>query len=245
MNDHEQFAAEQRQNATALAGDEAVQRQSRELFASSDCHGYSYVWRWLGLPIIQLPTDMVALQEIIWANRPQLIIETGVARGGSLVFFASLLQLIDEGVVVGIDIDIRAHNREAIKEHPLSHRIRLVEGSSTADETVAGIREAVRGVERVMVILDSDHTHDHVLNELRLYAPLVTPGQYLVVADTIVEHIPKQSHRPRSWGPGNNPATALDAFLADNDRFERDPYVNGKLLLTSSPGGYLRRLPDR
>jgi cephalosporin hydroxylase len=245
MNDHEQFAAEQRQNATALAGDEVVQRQSRELFASSDRHGYSYVWRWLGLPIIQLPTDMVALQEIIWANRPQLIIETGVARGGSLVFFASLLQLINEGVVVGIDIDIRAHNREAIKEHPLSHRIRLVEGPSTADETVGGIRETVRDVERVMVILDSDHTHDHVLKELRLYAPLVTPGQYLVVADTIVEHIPEQSHRPRSWGPGNNPATALEAFLADNDGFERDPYVNGKLLLTSSPGGYLRRLPDR
>jgi cephalosporin hydroxylase len=245
MNDHEQFAAEQHRNAAALAGDETVQRQSLDLFASSDRHGYSYVWRWLGLPIIQLPTDMVTLQEIVWETRPQVIIETGVARGGSLMLSASLLQLLDEGVVVGIDVDIRRHNRDAIESHPLAHRIRLVEGSSTDSETLSRVRALIGDAERVMVVLDSDHTHDHVANELRLYAPLVTPGQYLVVADTIVEHIPEQSHRERSWGPGNNPATAMEAFLADDDRFERDPYVNGKLLLTSSPGGYLRRRPDR
>jgi cephalosporin hydroxylase len=190
-----------------------------------------------------MPPDIVVLQEIIWETRPQLVIETGVARGGSLVLSASILQLIGDGRVLGIDIDIRAHNREAIESHPLAHRIEMIEGSSVDETVLAEVRRAADGVERVMVVLDSNHTHAHVLAELRAYAPLVTVGQYLVVADTFVEDIPSQQHRPgRPWGPGDNPATALREWLADTDAFEPDPFVNAKLLVTASPGGYLRRL---
>ena len=199
-------------------------------------------WSWLGVPVIQMPSDIVALQEILWETRPQLVIETGVARGGSLILSASILELIGEGEVLGIDIDVRAHNRETIESHPLSRRIRLVEGSSLDDAVVAQARAAAEQVERVMVVLDSNHTHEHVLAELRAYAPLVTVGQFLVVADTFIEHIPPQEHRPRPWGPGDNPGTALRAWLEETDAFEADAFVNAKLLLTATPEGYLRRV---
>jgi cephalosporin hydroxylase len=189
-----------------------------------------------------MPPDIVALQEVIWETRPQLVIETGIARGGSLILYASILELIGEGEVLGIDIDIRPHNRQAIEAHPLARRIRMVEGSSLDDDVVAQVGASASEVERVMVVLDSNHTHDHVLGELRAYGALVTVGQYLVVADTFVEQIPVQQHRPREWGPGNNPATALRAWLDEIEGFEADPFVNAKLLLTASPGGYLRRI---
>ena len=153
-----------------------------------------------------------------------------------------MLTLLGEGRVVAVDIDIRPHNRESIETHPLGARIDLIEGSAVDTTVIEKVRAAVRGADRVMVVLDSDHTHSHVLEELRLYAPLVTVGQFLVVADTIVEHLPAQRHRPRPWGPGNNPLTALEKFLESNDRFVRDDYINGKLLMSSSPGGYLRRV---
>ena len=213
------------------------------LNVAADRHDWSYQWNWLGVPVIQLPSDIVVLQEIIWETRPQLVIETGIARGGSLVLSASILQLIGEGQVFGVDIDIRAHNRKAIEAHPLAHRIRMTEGSSVDEAVVAEARRAASAVDRVMVILDSNHTHEHVLAELGAYAPLVTMGQFLVVADTFVEDIPAQEHRPgRPWGPGNNPATALRAWLAECEDFEPDPFLNSKLLLTASPGGYLRRV---
>ena len=157
------------------------------------------------------------------------------------MFWASMLQLLGRGLVLGIDIDIRAHNRTAIEEHPFADRIRLVEGSSLGEEALAAARSAAAEVGRVMVVLDSNHTHEHVLAELEAYAPLVTAGQYLIVSDTIIEHIPTQDHRPRPWGKGDNPATAVDAFLAEHGEFERDEELASKLLLTSSPGGYLRR----
>jgi len=149
---------------------------------------------------------------------------------------------VGEGEVLGIDVDIRAHNREAIEAHPLAKRIRMIEGSSLDDDVVAQARAAAANVERVMVVLDSNHTHAHVLAELRAYGPLVTVSQFLVVADTFVEQIPAQGHRPREWGPGDNPATALGAWLDEVDDFAPDPFVNAKLLLTASPGGYLRRV---
>jgi cephalosporin hydroxylase len=168
-----------------------------------------------------------------------VIVETGIARGGSLILYASILELLGEGRVIGIDIDIRSHNRESIESHPLSRRIEMYEGSSVDPSLVDKIRRDV-GDANVMVVLDSNHTHDHVLEELRLYAPLVTKGQFLIVADTVVEYLPVQEHRPRPWGPGNNPGTALTAFLKESDRFVRDSFFNDKLLMSSSPGGYLR-----
>jgi cephalosporin hydroxylase len=240
-DDRAQFERERRESAARMAGDQELAKVALEVNFAADEHDWSYQWSWLGLPVIQMPTDIVALQEVIWETRPQLVIETGVARGGSLVLYASILELLGEGEVLGIDIDIRAPNREAIEAHPLAHRIRMVEGSSL-DKTVFGeARRTAEAVERVMVVLDSDHTHDHVLAELRAYGPLVTVGQFLVVADTFVEDIPLQEHRRRAWGPGDNPGTALRAWLDEVEGFEPDPFVNAKLLLTASPGGYLRR----
>jgi cephalosporin hydroxylase len=241
-DDRDQFEATRRKAAAAMARDTALVADALALNVAADRHDWSYQWSWLGVPVIQMPPDIVALQEIIWETRPQLVIETGIARGGSLILSASILELLGEGEALGIDIDIRAHNRETIETHRLARRIRMIEGSSLADAVVEEAHRAAAAVERVMVILDSNHTHDHVLAELRVYAPLVTVGQFLVVADTFVEEIPPQEHRPRPWGPGDNPATALRAWLAETDGFEPDPFVNAKLLLSASPGGYLRRV---
>lgn len=239
-DDRAEFAELQRQRSAELAADQDVQATAVELAAKVDEHDYAYVWNWMGVPIIQFPADIVTMQELIWDTRPQLIIETGVARGGSVLMYASILQLLGDGEVLGIDIDIRGHNRGSIEQHPMAHRVRLIEGSSVDPDVVAQAARQAARVERVMVVLDSNHTHEHVLDELRAYGPLVTPGQYLVVADTSVEDLPPAPHRPRPWGKGDNPATARDAYLAETDRFEIDPHVNGKLVLTSSPGGYLR-----
>ena len=225
-----------------MAADERLGAAALEVNAAADAYDWSYQWNWLGLPVIQMPPDIVVLQEVIWETRPQLVIETGIARGGSLVLYASILDLLGEGSVLGIDIDIRQHNREAIEAHPLAHRIRMTEGSSVGEAVLAEAGRAAAEVERVMVVLDSDHTHEHVLAELGAFAPLVTPGQFLVVADTFVEEIPEQAHRPRAWGKGDNPGTALRDWLAETDAFEPDPWVNAKLLLTASPRGYLRRV---
>ena len=241
-DDRAEFEAGKREAAARMAADEALAADALALNVAADRHDWSYQWSWLGVPVIQMPPDIVALQEILWETRPQLVIETGVARGGSLILSASILELAGEGQVLGIDIDVRPHNRETIESHPLSRRIRLVEGSSLDEAVVAQARAAAEQVERVMVVLDSNHTHEHVLAELRAYAPLVTVGQFLVVADTFIEHIPPQAHRPRPWGPGDNPGTALRAWLDEMDGFEPDAFVNAKLLLTATPGGYLRRV---
>jgi cephalosporin hydroxylase len=242
QDDREEFLAASRAKALEMIRDPEVARLDAELTAVSDRYDYSYMWRWLGLPIIQMPADVVVTQELIWDLRPDVIVETGVARGGSAVFHASMLQLLGHGHVVAVDIDIRPHNREAIESHPLAHRIRLIEGSSVDEEVLDRVRKEIGGAQRVMVVLDSNHTHEHVLAELNAYASVVTSGQFLVVADTLVETLPVQEHRPRPWGRGDNPKTALDAFLRErSDAFEVDEVVNGKLLLTSSRGGYLRR----
>jgi cephalosporin hydroxylase len=240
-DDREGFAAERRASALALGADSDLAQRANALFAAADRHRYSYVWTWLGVPIIQIPADIVATQEIIWTTMPTLIVETGVARGGSAIFHSSILELRGHGRVIGIDIDIRAHNRRSIEEHPLARRIELIEGSSLDPEVIERVTTEASMEERVMVVLDSNHTHDHVLAELRAYANLVTLGAYLIVADTIVEHIAGGGDRRRPWGPGDNPATALAAFLAERDDFAPDDEINGKLLLTSSPGGYLVR----
>lgn len=213
-----------------------------KLIERSGPYRYTYNFRWLGRPIIQFPQDLVALQEIVWETQPEVVVETGIAHGGSLIFYASLLTLLGgDREAIGIDVDIRAHNRAAIEAHPLAAKLRMVEGSSVDPATVARVRELVRG-RRTMVVLDSNHTHEHVLRELELYAPLVTPGCYLVVLDTIVERMPAHLHADRPWGPGDNPMTALDAFLATTDDFAIDREYDDKLLFTVAPRGYLKRL---
>lgn len=241
-DDRAAFLAAARDAARRMSGDAELAALARELLIRSDRYDYTYQWTWLGVPIIQLPQDVVATQEAIWTARPSVIVETGVARGGSLILYASILALLGEGRVIGVDIDIRPHNRDTIERHPLAPRIELIEGSSIDPDTVAEVRRRLRPDDRVMVILDSNHAHAHVLAELRACAPWVSVGQYLIVADTVVEDIPAQSHRPRPWGPGDNPATALREFLAECDDFERDQTICDKLLLSSQPGGYLRRV---
>jgi cephalosporin hydroxylase len=233
----------------AANADDAPLRAAADAFmAASIAPKYSYNFSWLGRPVIQYPQDIVAFQELVWRAQPQLIIETGVAHGGSLILSASLLELLAacggdaDGAVIGIDIDIRAHNRAAIEAHPLARRITLIEGSSTAGDVVAQVRSRAAGRERVLVCLDSNHTHAHVLAELQAYAPLVTPGSWCIVYDTVIDALPKAAYPDRPWGPGDNPATAVRAFLATRDDFVVDPSIDAKTLITVAPGGFLRRV---
>lgn len=204
---------------------------------------YSYNFSWMGRPIIQYPQDMIAMQELIWEIKPDLIIETGIAHGGSLIYYASLLELIGNGEVLGIDIDIRQHNRKEIELHPMFKRIKMIEGSSISQEIVDKVAAFAKNKKRVMVSLDSNHTHEHVLQELRLYSPFVSLGSYIVVFDTIVEDLPDgYFSQKRPWGIGNNPKTAVNEFLKSTDNFVIDYAVDNKLLISVAPGGYLRRI---
>lgn len=240
MTEREQFDAENRARIAAMAGDSAFRALTREWFTASCRHRYSYHFTWLGLPIIQYPQDVMAMQEIIWRTRPELIVETGIARGGSLVFFASMLEMIGSvGRVVGVDVDIRSHNRAAIENHPLAKRITMLDGSSTDAGIVEEIRAIAHGIRSILVVLDSNHTHGHVLRELELYSPLVQKGGYLIVMDTVVEDLPAELFPDRPWRPGDSPRTAVQAFLRNNDRFRVDEEIENKLLLTVAPGGYL------
>lgn len=242
-DDRLEFEAHKRERCLALGKDKAAFDTTARALHALDTYDYSYLWSFMGVPIIQMPADIMATQEVIWATKPDVIIETGVARGGSVIFMAAMLQLIGKGKVIGVDIDIRAHNRQAVETHPMAARIELIEGPSTAAETLAAVRAAIPAGARVMVVLDSDHSRDHVLDELRTYGPLVTQGQYLVVADTLLGHIdPSQTPTKRSkvWYPGDEPLAALNAYLQETDRFEPDAVVNGKLVFSSSPGGYLK-----
>ena len=228
-----------------MAADAKLKRDALALFREVSRYRYSYNFSWLGRPIIQFPQDIVAMQEIIWQVQPDLIIETGIAHGGSLIFWSSMLQLLGgDGRVVGIDIEIRPDNREELEKHPLFSRITLVEGSSIEPVIVERVRTLAAGRRRVLVVLDSNHTHDHVLKELQLYSPLVRRGSYLVVFDTIVEDMPDDFAVERPWGKGNNPKTAVREFLKHNDRFEVDAEVEGKLLLSVAPSGYLKCVKD-
>jgi cephalosporin hydroxylase len=200
----------------------------------------------MGRPIIQYPQDMIAMQEVIWSVQPDLIIETGIAHGGSLVYYASLMQMMGlDGRVVGIDVEIRPHNRKYILEHPMAERIDLIEGSSVDADVIDYVRTISQRYSRVLVCLDSNHTHDHVLAELHAYAPLVTKGSYLIVFDTVIEDMPKGWFTDRPWDKGNNPKTAVLSYLRGTDRFVIDTGIDSKLLITVSPSGYLRCVKDR
>lgn len=245
-------------NIEGLKADGGLRSDSIEWLRRTLAHKYSYNYSWMGRPIIQYPQDMVAIQELIWQIKPDLVIETGIAHGGSLILSASMLALLDycgavetgqtldpkssRRRVLGIDIDIRAHNRTAIEAHPMAHRIDMIQGSSIAPEIVAEVYKRAAGHERIMVILDSNHTHEHVLAELDAYSSLVSHGSYCVVFDTVIEDLPADMYPDRPWDVGNNPKTAVRDFLSRNHDFEVDEAMEAKLLITVAPGGYLRRL---
>jgi cephalosporin hydroxylase len=240
MDDRQQFAAERADRLNKLAEAPGPLPEAKTFFEASLPLLYSYNFDWLGLPIIQYPQDVMAIQEIVWRTRPDLIIETGIARGGSLILYASLLKLIGNGGrVIGVDIDIRPHNRQSIEEHPMAEPIHLIEGSSIDDATVAAVRDQVKEARRIMVVLDSMHTADHVLRELELYSPFVTQGCYLIVFDTVIEFMPPESLSNRPWAKGNNPYNAVQRFLQNNSRFRMDRSIDAKLQISVAPRGYL------
>ena len=260
MNPLEVFENEVRNQIDNMGGDKNIRALSQAWTSEITAHRYTYNFRWLGRPVIQLPQDLVALQELIWEVKPDLILETGIAHGGSLIMSASLLTLIDHSEaieqnklidpknctrrVLGVDIDIRAHNRAAIDAHPMSHRIDMIQGSSIAAEVVAQVHAFARNFNKIFVCLDSNHTHDHVLAELQAYAPLVKKGSYCVVFDTVIDDLPDTLCSDRPWGRGNNPKTAVKEFLETTDRFVIDQNIDNKLLISAAPGGYLKCVKD-
>jgi cephalosporin hydroxylase len=242
-DDRAEFEERKRGQAMALGRDSQVFSIALNALQAADKYDYTYLWSWMGVPIIQLPADVMATQEAVWATKPDVIVETGIARGGSVLFLASMLTLIGNGRVIGVDIDIRAHNRDSIQLHPMAKRVVLIEGPSTDPATVAKVKAEIPAGASVMVVLDSDHSRDHVLAELRSYGPLVTKGCYLVVADTLLGRLSPADvprNRSRVWVQGDEPMTALATYLSETDRFEPDPILNGKLIFASSPGGYVR-----
>jgi len=252
------FPAEIKSNIESLARDKRLADKSIKWICSSAQHKYTYNFTWLGRPIIQYPQDIMGMQELIWKIKPDLIIETGIAHGGSLIFSASMLALLDysDAVergevldprqpgrrVLGIDIDIRPHNRVAIETHPMANRIDMIQGSSIAPEIIAQVHEIAKGKRSVLVVLDSNHTHEHVLAELNAYAQLTTIGSYCVVFDTVIEDMPADFFPDRPWGPENNPKTAVWQYLNSHPEFEIDKSIQHKLLITVAPDGYLKRI---
>ena len=228
-----------------MQGDSRLGRVANDFLCELARCRYSYRFTWLGRPIIQIPQDILAVQEIIWKVKPDLVIETGIAHGGSLNLSASMLELMGQDVeVLGIDIDIREHNRIEIERHPMFQRITMIQGSSIDEGIVRQVREFAQDKQCVLVMLDSNHTHAHVLKELELYSPLVTKGSYLVVFDTAIEDVPEDIFRDRPWGKGNNPKTAVWEFLESTDRFVVDKEIENKLLITAAPDGYLKCMKE-
>lgn len=240
------------------ATNQGLHASASSFFQHSIAAQYSYNWFWLGRPIIQYPQDICAMQELIWRIRPDVIIETGIAHGGSLILSASLLALLDlcdateagemldpnkpKRHVIGVDIDIRPHNRSAIEAHPMAKRVTMIQGSSIDPEIVSKVKAAAASARTVMVCLDSNHTHDHVLAELQLYAPLVSIGSYCVVFDTVIDNLPAEMYPDRPWGPGNNAMTAVDSYLGSTSAFRIDEAMDAKLQISVAPRGYLQRV---
>ncbi|MDC0261265.1 cephalosporin hydroxylase family protein [Synechococcus sp. AH-551-N17] len=252
MSNHE-FEMQVKNNIKALGLDPLLKQKAMEwAIEASEKYNYTYNFSWGGLPIIQFPQDLMAMQEIFWLVKPDLVIETGIARGGSLAFWSSFLCLLDtyEGLdprkstrkVVGVDIDIRPHNRKALDEHPLRFKMELIEGSSIDPDIIQQVRSHADGGERVLVSLDSNHTHEHVLAELNAYADLVSVGSYCIVFDTAIEDLAAGSFPDRPWDVGNNPKTAVHEWLKNHPEFEIDKDIDNKLLISVAPDGYLKRI---
>jgi cephalosporin hydroxylase len=219
--------------------DAELRQKGLDFVIHSDKHKYGYFWTWMGLPIIQMPEDIVLTQEIMWNTKPDVIIEAGIAWGGSLAMYAAFQQLQGFGRTYGIDVTIPDHNREAILGISVADRITLIEGSSTDPLVFTRIANEIPSDSNVMLVLDSNHTHEHVRSELELWSPLIKKGNYIIVSDTIVESIPLQTHRPRPWGPGNNPMTGMQEFLKNNSRFTFDNMYSKRAINSFNPNGYL------
>lgn len=258
MDEYQKFYHERVKAIEDMARDTDVRKQAVDFARDTAKYGYSYNFEWMGRPIIQFPQDIMAMQELIWRVKPDLIVETGIAHGGSLIMNASMLAMVDlceaiesgemldpakpKSKILGIDIDIRAHNREAIEAHPMASRIQMIEGSSTASAVITQVREIAQEYRRVLVSLDSNHTHDHVLAELEAYAPLTSVGSYCVVFDTLIEDMPEDMFPDRPWGVDNNPKTAVWKYLETHPEFQIDKTIQQKLLITVAPDGYLKRI---
>lgn len=252
------FDKEVEDRLKAVESNKEVKTAAHDFMKASLLPKYSYNFAWMGRPIIQYPQDMMAMQELIWEVKPDLIIETGIAHGGSLIMNASFLAMLDycealetgelldtkkpKRRVLGIDIDIREHNRAAIEAHPMSNRIDMIQGSSVAEDIVSQVKEYAKKYNRILISLDSNHTHEHVLAELQAYAMLTSIGSYCVVFDTIVEDMPKEQAGDRPWGPGDNPKTAVWEYLKTHPEFEIDKSIDNKLLISVAPDGYLKRV---
>lgn len=244
-SEDKKYLAEINNRAQDYAKNSELKKSSEDFFFKSVENKYSYNFTWLGRPIVQYPQDIIAMQEIIWDIQPDLIIETGIARGGSLIFYASMLELIDNnGKVLGVDIDIRDHNREGIESHKLSHRIDMIQGSSISQETIKKVQEIAKGFKKILVILDSNHTYQHVKEELTLYSELIKKGSYVVVFDTIINDLSVETNGTRPWGPDDNPMVAVHEFLEQNDRFRINENIQNKLLFTVAKNGYLECIKD-
>jgi cephalosporin hydroxylase len=239
-----EFEEERAERIKSNEANDVLLKSAHDFNVESNKAKYSYNFSWMGRPIIQYPQDMIAMQEIIWNLKPDLIIETGIAHGGSIIYYASLLELIGKGEVIGIDIDIRKHNKEEIEKHPMYKRIKMIQGSSIDPDIVARVKQHTEGKETILVVLDSNHTYEHVLAELQLYSPFVSLNSYIVAYDTIVEKLP-ENYLPghlRPWGIGNNPLTAVKTFMEGNEQFEIDKSINNKLLISVAPDGYIKRI---
>jgi|TARA_B110000003_G_scaffold148864_1_gene149901 cephalosporin hydroxylase len=251
-----EFEKEIVQRTKKISNNKILNDLSSKFMDESVIPKYSYNFQWLGRPIIQYPQDIVAMQEIIWRVKPDLIIEVGIAHGGSLIFSASLLAMIDVSEkidenyepkksnrkVLGVDIDIRSHNKIAIESHPMSNWIEMIEGSSISSDVVGQVRNIAEKYNNILVCLDSNHTHEHVLEELRAYADLTSVGSYCVVFDTMIEDVPAEVFPDRPWGPGDNPKTAVHEYLKEDSNFAIDNTIHEKLLISAAPEGYLKRI---
>lgn len=243
MSEVQKFKDAVKQNIVEQGNDKELLALGKKWVQETMNKKFIYNFTWMGRPIIQHPHDTIALQELIWEIKPDLIIETGIAHGGSIIFSASMLELLGgDREVIAIDIDIRKHNRDEIESHPMFKRIKLVEGSSIAEETLAKVKELAVGKKNIMVVLDSNHTHDHVMKELELYSPFVSVNSYLVVFDTWVEDVPENYYPDRPWDKGNNPKTAVWEFIKTNENFIIDKSIEHKLAITLAPDGYLKRV---
>ena len=240
----QKFERRNKKFINSMSKDKDLQKLSDKFFMACHKHEYSYHFTWLGLPIIQYPQDIIAMQEIIWKVKPDLIIETGIARGGSLLLSASILELIGNGTVLGIDIDIREFNKKNIKKTKLAKRISMIQGSSIDKKVVSQVKKFAKGKKRILIFLDSDHSFEHVLEELKLYSSLVKRGSYIIVFDTIVEIFPnnwlKKHGIDRPWNKTNNPKMAVKEFLKKNKRFKMDTDFEKKLLITVAQNGFLK-----
>lgn len=235
-----EFEDARKQWAENMHQDQSLRNKALDVFIEADRHNWIHQTNWLGEPSLQTPEDLITFQEIIFRTRPDFLVEVGVAWAGSLLFYATIMESIGHGQIIGIDIFIPDDLKDRIFSHSISKRIKLIQSSSIEDDSFREISGMIGENKNTMVHLDSDHTEKHVLQELKLYSELVTKGNYLVCGDTIIDFLPEQTHRPREWGKINNPYTALKKFLSSNNRFVVDQSFDMKRLMSNQPGGYLR-----